>query len=262
MGAGFMDYIIGDPVLIPESARKYYSEKIAYLPNCYQANDRTKTISDRQFTRQELGLPNEGFVFCCFNNSYKITPTVFDSWMKILQGVPGSVLWLIEGGQILEEHLRQEASARGVDPTRLIFASRLPMPEYLARYRIADLFLDTTPFNAGTTASDALWAGLPVLTMVGETFAARMAASLLSAIELPDLITNGFEEYEALAIELGMNGQKMIKIRDRLSSNRLTKPLFNTPLFTRHLEAAYKQMYEKSANGLPPADLWVEGNMI
>jgi len=256
MGADFIDYLIADPVIIPEASRPYYAEKIVYLPS-YQANDSKRQIADKVFSRSELGLPEQGFVFCCFNNNYKITPTAFDSWMRILKGVEGSVLFLYADNNEAEANLKKEAEFRGVDAGRIVFGKRLPVPEYLARYRCADLFLDTLPYNAGTTASDALWAGLPVLTCMGETFASRVAASLLTAIHLPELITTTLADYEALAIELGNHPNKLKAIKEKLAHNRLSTPLFNTPLFTRHIEAAYTEMYKRYQSDMPPDHIYV-----
>jgi protein O-GlcNAc transferase len=254
MGAEYIDYLIADATIVPQAHQKDYTEKIVYLPS-YQVNDSKRSISDRIFNRTELGLPPTGFVFCCLNNSYKITPSTFDSWMHILKQVEGSVLWLLDENPTAVINLRKEASIRGVDGKRLIFAKRLPLPEYLARYRMADLFLDTSPYNAGTTASDALWAGLPVITQLGETFASRMAASLLNAIELPELITNSQQDYETLAIELAMNQDKLAKIKQKLADNRLTTALFDTQQCTKHIEAAYTQVYERCQSGLPPSHI-------
>jgi predicted O-linked N-acetylglucosamine transferase (SPINDLY family) len=251
MGAEYYDYLLADKTLIPEELQKFYSEKIAYLPS-YQVNDRKRIISNREFTREELGLPETGFVFCCFNNNYKILPSTFDSWMRILNAVEGSVFFLLADNEWSKANLIHEAALRGVDSARLIFGRRIPTEEYLARYRVCDLFLDTFPYNAGTTASDALWAGLPVLTLIGQSFASRVAASLLKAIGLPELITNSQEEYEALAIELSMNPKKLADIKLKLANNRLTAPLFDTPLFTKNLEAAYTKMYERYQNDLQP----------
>jgi predicted O-linked N-acetylglucosamine transferase (SPINDLY family) len=252
IGADYIDYLIADKTIIPDQSQQYYSEKVVYLPNSYQVNDRNKVISDKQFTREELGLPVEGFIFCCFNNNYKITPYVFDSWIRILNAVRGSVLWLFEDNPTAAVNLRKEAQKRGLDPQRVIFAKRMQLPDHLARHRAADLFLDTLPYNAHTTASDALWAGLPILTCMGESFASRVAASLLRAIGLPDLIAADQADYESLAIQLAMNPVKLRSIRDRLTENRLTTALFDTPLFTRHIEEAYREMYERYQNDLLP----------
>ncbi len=256
MGAKYMDYLIADKTIIPERLQKFYSEKIAYLPS-YQANDRKRIIANRQFTRQELGLPENAFVFCCFNNSYKILPSIFDGWMRILKAVEGSVLFLYAENQWAEENLTKEAEARGVSGVRLIFGQHLPADEYLARYRICDLFLDTSPYNAGTTASDALWAGLPLLTLMGESFPGRVAASLLTAIDLPELITTTQADYEARAIEFAKDPQKMRAIRRKLADNFSNSPLFDTPLFTRNLESAYAMMYARYQADLEPDHIFI-----
>jgi predicted O-linked N-acetylglucosamine transferase (SPINDLY family) len=252
MGAPYIDYIIGDKTLFTPADVAFYSEKRVQLPHSYKPNDSKQQISARTFTRQEAGLPESGFVFCSFNNNYKILPQTFDCWMRILKRVEGSVLWLLAENQTAKENLKREAGIRGIDPARLVFADRMDLPDHLARHRIADLFLDTLPYNAHTTASDALWAGLPALTQVGETFAARVAASLLKAIGLPELITHSPEEYEALAIELALNNEKLQSIREKLDKNRHSTPLFDTPLYVRHLEAAYEAMYRRYQAGLPP----------
>ena len=252
LGAEYMDYLIADPVVIPPASRVHYVEKIAYMPDSYQANDGKRIISERQFSRAELGLPEKGFIYCCFNNNYKITPETFDCWMRILQAVEGSVLWLIQDNVPAEKNLQAEALKRGVSPDRIIFAKRLPLPEHLARHNIADLFLDTLPYNAHTTASDALWAGLPVLTLPGSTFPGRVAASLLSALAMQELIVQTPEEYERRAIELARDKAALKAIKERLAMNRLTKPLFNTPLFTKNLEALYQKMYERHEANLAP----------
>ena len=257
MGADYIDYLIADHTVIPESQQSYYTEKIAYLPNSYQVNDAKRLISDKAFTRAELALPEEGFVFCCFNNNYKIIPSVFDCWMRILKQVEGSVLWLFENNANTASNLRKEAETRGANSKRLVFAERMPLPDHLARHRLADLFLDTLPYNAHTTASDALWAGLPVLTQIGETFAGRVAAGLLNAIGLAELITSTSQAYESLAIELASNSGKLAHIKRKLADNRLTSPLFDTCLFTRHIEAAYTAMYERHKAGLSPDHLYV-----
>ena len=256
MGAEYYDYLIADKTIIPLESKQYYKEKIVYLPS-YQVNDSKREIADKTFTRVELNLPENGFVFCCFNNNYKITPSTFDEWMRILTAVPDSVLFLYAENKWAENNLKLEAEKRGVSQTRLVFGARISRSEYLARYRVADLFLDTLPYNAGTTASDALWAGLPVLTCMGESFASRVAASLLNAMELPELITTTQEEYEARAVELATNPVKLQAIRDKLERNRLTTALFDTPRFTKHIEAAYTQMYECYQADLPPDHIYM-----
>jgi predicted O-linked N-acetylglucosamine transferase (SPINDLY family) len=252
LGAEYMDYLIADQVVIPPASRQYYLEKIAYMPHSYQANDSKRIISEKQFTRAELGLPENSFVYCCFNNNYKITPKTFNSWMRILKAVEGSVLWLIQDNVPAEKNLKAEAVKCGISSERIIFAKRLPLPEHLARHKMADLFLDTLPYNAHTTASDALWAGIPVLTLLGNTFPGRVAASLLSAVGLPELITHTSQEYEERAIELAHDPLALKHLKDRLVENRLTKPLFDTPLFTKNLEALYTKMVERREAHLAP----------
>jgi predicted O-linked N-acetylglucosamine transferase (SPINDLY family) len=256
MAADYMDYLIADKILIPKASQVHYSEKIVYLPNSYQVNAKRK-ISDRVFARPELGLPESGFVFCCFNNNYKITPLGFDGWMRILRQVDGSVLWLLEDSPTAANNLRMHAQQRGVNPDRLVFAQRMPLPEHLARHRAADLFIDTLPCNAHTTASDALWVGLPVLTCTGEAFASRVAASLLNAIGLPELITTTREDYEALAVELATNTERLKSIKQKLERGRLTSPLFDTKLFTQHIEEAYAQMIERYHADLAPQHIFI-----
>jgi predicted O-linked N-acetylglucosamine transferase (SPINDLY family) len=257
MGADYIDYLIADQIVIPESHQANYTEKVVYLPNSYQVNDPTRLISNNAFSREELGLPERGVVFCCFNNNYKITPEVFDCWMRILKHTEGSVLWLLEDNDRAAENLRREAMARGVGAERLVFAKRVPLADHLARHRLADLFLDTLPYNAHTTASDALWAGLPVLTQIGETFAGRVAASLLNAVGLREMIAQTQEEYRNAAIELASKPEKLAAIRTELGQNRLTNPLFDTQLFTRHIENAYQAMYARYQKGLPPDHIFV-----
>jgi len=256
MGAPYIDYILADKTLIPDELQRFYSEKIAYLPS-YQANDRKRITSDRIFTRQELGLPEKDFVFCCFNSNYKILPATFDSWARILKAVEGSVLLLYAENQSVETNLKKEAEARGINSAKIVFGRRLSTEEYLARYRVCDLFLDTFPYNAGTTASDALWSGVPVLTLMGQSFASRIAASLLNAIGLPELITSTQKEYETLAIELAMNPQRLAGIKSKLIDGRLTAPLFDTPLFVKNLESTYMRMYERDQLGMQPDHLFI-----
>ena len=252
MGAEYIDYTIADRIVIPETQFDFFAEKIVYLPNSFQSTDRQRPVSDKRFTRAEAGLPQEGFVFCCFNANYKITPDVFDTWMRILKQVPGSVLWLVAEGPTIERNLKNEAAARGVSGERLIFAQRMPLPEHQARLQLAGLFLDTLPYNAGATASDMLWSGLPVLTRIGDTFVGRMAASLLNSIHLPELIATTSEAYEQMAIDLAAHPEKLAAIKHKLAENRLTTPLFDTKLFTKHIEAAYTEMYRRYQAGLAP----------
>jgi predicted O-linked N-acetylglucosamine transferase (SPINDLY family) len=259
MGAEYMDYLIGDRMVIPEAQRGHYAEKIVYMPNSYLPHDSSQAIANTVFTREDLGLPPTGFIFCCFNNNYKIMPDTFDSWMRILRRVEHSVLWLSQKDPMTASNLRREALRRGVDAGRLIFADRMPsLPEHLARQRVADLFLDTLPYNAHATALDALWAGLPVLTCVGEGFVSRVAASLLNAIELPELIAATPTQYENLAVQLATNPQHLEEIRQKLARNRLKTPLFDTRAFTKHLEAAYTKVHERYRANLPPEDIYIE----
>lgn len=258
MGAEYMDYIISDRTVIPESQQRFYTEKVVYLPHSYLPYDSGREISARTITREELGLPADGFVFCCFNNSYKINPHTFDGWMRILKRVDRSVLWLGNGSTAVMNNLRREAAVRGVNPKRLIFANRVPsLSLHLARHRAADLFLDTLPFNAHSTAMDALWGGLPVLTCAGESFAGRVAASLLLTIELPELIASTPEEYEKLAVELATNPRRLENIQEKLARNKLSTPLFDTRLFVKHLEAAYAKIYDRHHANLPPECLYI-----
>lgn len=250
-GAPYMDYILADKTLIPEQSREFYSEKIAYLPS-YQVNDSKRIISDRVFTRKEFGLPETGFVFCCFNNNYKLTPATFDHWMSILKLAQDSSLLLYSSHIEIENNLKNEAAIRGVDPSRIFFCPQLPRAEYLARYRIADLFLDTLPYNAGTTASDALWAGLPVLTLTGESFASRICASILNSIDLPELITETSDEFVKQAVELAHDKEKLNLIKYKISQHRHTTPLFNSELFCKNLEVVLKEMHRRSLAGLSP----------
>jgi protein O-GlcNAc transferase len=259
MGASYIDYIIADSNVIPQSQQKNYSEKIAFLPGSYMPHDDLqRAISTKSFDRAEFGLPEGAFVFCCFNNAFKLNPRTFEVWMAILKKVDGSVLWLSEINATAVGNLRNEAVRAGIDPARLIFAKRLSSSaEHLARHRLADLFLDTLPYNAHTTASDALWTGLPVLTQIGEAFAGRVAASLLNALGLPELITSTQHEYAELAIELATNSERLATVQKKLWQNRLTTGLFDTRLFTRHIEAAYIAMYERYQAGLHPDNVYV-----
>jgi predicted O-linked N-acetylglucosamine transferase (SPINDLY family) len=243
LGSPYMDYLIADKIVVPENSQKFYDEKIIYLPNSYQANDQKRQISSRIYHRSELGLPDTGFVFCCFNNNYKITPQTFDSWMRILNQTRDSVLWLIEDNLAASRNLQKEAEKRGVAKERLIFAPRLPITEHLARHRVADLFLDTLPYNAHTTASDALWAGTPVLTCLGNTFPGRVGASLLAALNLPELITHSFRQYEDQAVKLATDPVYLQSIKNKLEVNISQKSLFNTQLFAKNIESVYQDLY-------------------
>jgi len=238
-GANYMDYILADRTVLPLDQQPFFSEKIVHLPDCYQANDATRPVPPAP-SRAQAGLPESGFVFCCFNNGWKITAALFDIWMRLLQQIPGSMLWLLESPA--RDNLRAAAVARGVDASRLVFAPRLPPDQHLARHRLADLFLDTLPYNAHTTCSDALWAGLPVVTCCGKAFQSRVAASLLKAIDLPELVTTRLGDYEAKALELATNPALLQATREKLQRNRLTTPLYDSARFAKNIEAAYEAM--------------------
>jgi predicted O-linked N-acetylglucosamine transferase (SPINDLY family) len=252
IGAEFIDYIIVDPFVVPPDQQPFFSERLVHVPDCYQCNDDKREIAGCTPSRAQCGLPEQGFVFCCFNNSYKITPAFFDIWMRLLQALPQSVLWLLDANPWAKANLAGEAMARGIAPERLVFAPRLPLPEHLARHRLADLFLDTLPYNAHTTASDALWAGLPLLTCAGDTFTGRVGGSLLRALGLGELITTSLEEYEALALQLARDARLLVRLRARLAENQRTFPLFDTKRSARNLEAAYLQMHQIRREGRSP----------
>ncbi|MFT3776862.1 MAG: tetratricopeptide repeat protein [Ottowia sp.] len=254
---GAIDYLVADRLVVPPCSRDSYSEKIIELPDSYQVNDRGRAIDHHTPSRAELGLPARGFVFCCFNNNYKITRDVFPLWMALLRQRPGSVLWLLEDNPIAAANLRAAATAANVDAARLVFAPRVPLPRHLARHAQADLFLDTLHYNAHTTASDALWAGLPVLTCMGQTFAARVGASLLTACGLPELIASSPEDYLNLALALSSDPARLSALRQRLESSRMQVPLFDTARFTRHIERAYDMAWDRFERGLPPDHLVV-----
>jgi protein O-GlcNAc transferase len=248
-GAGFIDYVIADAIVLPLDQQRFYTEEIVHLPETYWVNDSKLKISEQVPTRAEAGLPDRGFVFCCFNKGAKITAPVFEVWMRLLAAVDGSVLWLLRDNAVAESNLRKEAARRGIDPGRLVFAGKLALDRHLARHRLADLFLDTLPYNAHTTASDALAAGLPLVTCLGKTFSGRVAASLLSAAGLAELVTQSLVEYEALALKLAKDGEYLGDVRARLAQNRKNSPLFDTDRFRRHIEAAYVTMYERWQRG-------------
>ena len=252
MGAPYIDYIVADRMIVPAGHEGNYSERVVHLPDSYQANDAKRRIAPLTPSRREAGLPETGFVFCSFNSAYKIAPEMFDVWTRLLKSVEGSVLWLLDDNPWAVRNLRHEAEARGVAPSRLIFAPRQGLEEHLARQRLADLFLDTLPCNAHTTASDALWAGLPVVTCIGTTFAGRVGASLLSAIALPELITDSLSAYEARALSLAQEPSGLAAVKAKLLKNRDTTPLFDTGRFTRNLEAAYFSMLERQQRGEAP----------
>lgn len=257
-GADYIDYLIADRHLVPAGAEQHYSEKIVFMPDSYQVNDNKRPAADSAPTRAQLGLPETGFVFCSFNNNYKITPAVFDVWMRLLKQVPGSVLWLLGANAVASANLKREAQARGIPSDRLVFAPRMPQKEHLARQQAADLFLDTLPVNAHTTASDALWAGLPVLTCSGNAFAGRVAGSLLHAVGMPELVTRSLEEYEALALKVATSPATLADLKSRLVRQREALPLFDTTRFCRHIESAYVEMWERYQRGEMPSHLHVD----
>jgi predicted O-linked N-acetylglucosamine transferase (SPINDLY family) len=252
MGAPFIDYIIADEVVIPPQSRAHFTEKVVYLPGSYQVNGRNRPTGRSEISRADVGLPADAFVFCSFNNVYKITPAVFACWMRILQRVAGSVLWLLNENDTASHNLREAARRAGIDPQRLIFTGRAPLPEHLGRHWLADLLIDTFPCNGHTTASDSLWAGLPVLTYAGESFCARVAASLLNAADLPELVTNSLSEYEEMAVSLAGDRARLAALTERLNAHRMTLSLFDTERFARNLEQAYLQMYERYQADLAP----------
>jgi predicted O-linked N-acetylglucosamine transferase (SPINDLY family) len=245
MGAPFIDYVLADPVALPMDRQQYYDEKIVHLPVSYQPNSSTREMPECCYSRTDSGLPQDGFVFCCFNTSYKISPDVFGLWMRLLASVRGSVLWLAGTNPLVEANLKREATGHGIDPTRLLFAPRASYSDYLARCAVADLFLDTCPYGAGATASDALWAGLPLVTRMGPDFAGRMAASVLTAVGLSELITETDGEYEELALRLATEPAEMHRVRASLQVRSRTSGMFDAVRVTRHLEAAYEEMWRR-----------------
>jgi protein O-GlcNAc transferase len=252
LGSDTMDYIVGDRFVTPMDAESRFSEKLAIMPDSYQINDRMRPLDGRTLSRKEYGLPEDGFVFCAFNTTYKLNPQMFDVWMRLLRRTPGSVLWMFEAQPEAKEHLLREAASRGVPASRIVFAPKLPLADHLARYRAADLGVDSFPYTGHTTTSDALWIGMPVVTLRGDTFASQVAAGLLSAAGLPDTITTSLREYEESAAVLAQDRLRLASYRRRLEENRLTSPLFDSLRFTRHLERAYDEMWKRHAAGLPP----------
>ena len=258
MATDYIDYLIADHTLILNEKKNCYSEKIVFMPNSYQPNVSKNDIFEASSSRQKVGLPDDKFVFCCFNNQYKITPITFASWMKILKATDNSVLWIYAQSINAIENLKKEANKFGINEKRLIFAQRISHKEHLKRTKLADLFIDTLPFNAHTTASDALKMGLPVLTCIGNSFQSRVAASLLKAVNLPQMITSTQKEYEKLAIQLAKDPTKLKIIKDKLVDNLATAPLFDSILYTQNLETAYQIMYERHRNGLDPDDIEID----
>ncbi len=257
MGVKYMDYIIADKILIPKINQKYFCEKIVYLPDSYQPNDYDKSVSKNKFTREKLGLPENSFIFCCFNNSHKILPFIFSSWMNILKKTDNSVLWLLSDNEESRQNLFLEAIKNGVNSERLIFAKRFSGKDHRARIKFADLFLDTFPYNAHVTASESLWANVPILTMQGNTFASRVASSLLTVLNLQELITTNIKDYENLAIELASNKYKMQNIKEKLLQNVLKSNLFNINIYIKNIEKAYLEIYERNKKNLPPENIYI-----
>ena len=258
MGASYIDYLMADRIVIPEAEQQHYAEKVAYLPDSYQATDGKRPLLPNPPSRSEVGLADDAFVYCAFNRPLKITPLLFDVWMRLLAKTPESVLWLLDGDPIAKENLRREAVARGIAAERIVFAPQVPADEHLARHQLADLFLDTLPYNAHTGASDALWAGLPVLTCLGTTFAGRVAASLLNAVGLPDLVTQSLDEYEGLALRIARDPELRAALRSKLAAHRSTWPHFDTVSMTRHIEKAFNEMWRQHCAGEAPASFAVE----
>jgi predicted O-linked N-acetylglucosamine transferase (SPINDLY family) len=258
MAAPYIDYVIADAVVVANDMHAAFTEKIVCLPDSYLVNDATRAAAADTPTRAQQGLPEKGFVFCCFNNPFKITPAVFDIWMRLLQRVEGSVLWLMEGSASVRRNLQREALARGVRGERLVFAQRLPNAQHLARHRLAHLFLDTLPCNAHTTASDALWMGLPVITRIGTTFAGRVAASLLNALAMPELVTHSAAQYEALSLRLASDADALARLTQRLAAQRAASTLFDTDATRRAIEGAYVEMWTRHRRGDPPASFAVD----
>jgi predicted O-linked N-acetylglucosamine transferase (SPINDLY family) len=258
MGAEYIDYLIADRVIIPEQYQAYYLEKKVYLPNSYMVDDSSRLPSNQSFQRSDFGLPESGVIFCCFNNSYKFNPPRIASFAKILAGTPNSVLWVSENNASFQKNLLAEFNKLGIPESRIIFAGRIEaLADHLARYRVADLFLDTSPYNAHTTAVDSLKAGTPVISLAGKTYASRAGASLLTAIGLPELITSSEEEFIKLAIVLGNDPLALSSLKERLKANYQMMPLFNSKRFCSHLESAYQEMHRKDLNNLPPADIFI-----
>jgi predicted O-linked N-acetylglucosamine transferase (SPINDLY family) len=258
MAAPFIDYILVDDFVVPWDQQPFFDEKLVHLPGCYQVNDSRREIAARTPSKTECGLPEQGFVFCCFNNVFKITPTMFAVWIELLKAVPASVLWLLDDNPCASANLRQQAQSRGVAPQRLAFAPRVHLAEHLARHRLADLFLDTMPYNAHTTASDALWIGCPVLTLAGQTFPSRVAGSLLHALGLTELITSNIQDYEDLALRLARSSEQLEDVRRRLQANRRNSALFDGTRFARAVEGAYSTMWQIYSSGESPRAIKVE----
>jgi len=259
MGADFIDYMIADKVIVPDAERAHYREKMIYLPGSHMATDDKRQTGSRTVTRADFGLPENGFVFCCFNNSFKISPDDYDVWMRLLQKVEGSVLWLVDSNIWASANLCHEAAKRGVDPKRLIAAKRVPMADHMARHALADLFLDTCHYTGHATAADALWAGLPLVTRPGRGYHTRVSAGLLTALGLPELIASSSEEYERIALALATDPEKLAAVKAKLAERRKTSPLFESAIFARQIEDGYRKAYARFFDGKPPEDVAVPG---
>jgi predicted O-linked N-acetylglucosamine transferase (SPINDLY family) len=257
VGGDAIDYLIADAFVAPPEHASAYAERLVYLPHCYQINDRQRAHPPAP-PRERCELPDDAFVFACFNNTQKIAPGMFAIWMRLLTAISDSVLWLLTSNPATQQNLRDAARGQGVAPERIVFAPPKSVPAHLARVQLADLFLDTLPYNAHTTASDALWMGVPLVTCVGDTFPSRVAGSLLRAVGMSELITDSLADYEALALALARDRARLRELRARLESSRATCALFDTPRFVRGLERAYRMMWDRYAGGLPPAPLVVE----
>jgi predicted O-linked N-acetylglucosamine transferase (SPINDLY family) len=252
-----MDYIVADEFVIPPASRGHYSEQVVYMPFSFQVNDSKRRIDAAPILRKDHGLPENAMVFCSFNNTYKLNPGSFDVWARVMRRVDDSVLWLLADNEATARNLQREAAARGVPPERLVFAGRCDYAHHLKRLSLADLFLDSLPFNAGTTASDSLWAGVPLITCAGRSFAGRMSGSLLRALGLPELIAEDASAFEELAVNLANNPEALGALREKLAAQRLSQPLFDTALYARHLESAFSTMLAQHSRGEPPRSFYV-----
>jgi protein O-GlcNAc transferase len=260
-GSDFIDYIITDKIVTPKEHAPFYSEKFAYLPHCYQVNDNSQRISKRTFRRKDCGLSNEDFVFCCFNQPYKIDSVIFETWMNILREVPKSALWLLRQNRAAQRNLVQAAATKGIAPDRLVFANALPLEEHLTRLKLADLALDTRIYNGGATTSNALWSGVPVITLQGNHFVSRITSSSLSAFGLHELVTQCTEQYESIAVRLGKHPEELEAVKKKLAKNRLVEPLFDSSRFARNIERAYKEMWRIFIAGESPRQIEVNENL-
>jgi len=257
MGSKYMDYIIADKILIPENNKKFFTEKIIYLPKCYQVSDQKRLISKKKISKKDFNLPEDKFIFCCFNNVIKINPGIFEIWMKILKNNKNSILWLLSNNNVVINNLKSEAERRNINKDRLIFSKKLTNEDHLARYKLADLFLDTFPYNAHTTANEALYCGVPVLTLIGNSFASRVGASILTALNMEELIAHSKAEYFDIASSICQNTSKFISIKKKLLYNKQNSTLFDTKLYVKNLELAYLEIYKKNKQNLKPENIYI-----